>query len=280
MTRILILLFLISTSVFSKSIPVLDAAKKGLIKVEVKGKGGYTGDVIEMNITNISGKDLELLLEPGLRLDSKDSTQQDILVNRTETFVLAKGKKKVLAVSGMCCQAHNHSPKKESKFSIGKMADSLLIKMANFINEKKFYSNSAAQHGVWVISDKNPVNSIFDGSDSTATRLVTEFVCKLLNKPLPDYKIAYAPDTLLAFSNNATKIEGAIQYYLANNSNVTIAVYDSKGNVVQAFKKESPMNPGTYNFHYTVNVTGFPHGKYYLRVRVDGGLKKEVLLEF
>lgn len=264
----------------SSQILLPEAVKKGKVKIDIKGKGGHSGDVIEMIITNISGMLIELLLEPGLRLDSKDSAVQDILVNRKEKFLLDAGKKKTITVSGMCCQAHNHSPGKESQFSIGKMADSLLIKIARFIDEKKYYSSSAAQSGVWVISDNNPVESIYDPSDSSATRQVTEFVCKLLNKPIPDYRILYAADTASAFSNKPTHIEGKITYYVPNNSVVTIAIYDKTGKVVKAFMKEQPVNPGEYNLGYEFNVSTLPHGKYYLRVRVDGALKKEVELEF
>ena len=154
------------------------------------------------------------------------------------------------------------------------------MKMAKFIDEKKPHKSQAAQSGVWVVSDGNPMESIYDYSDTVATRLVTEYVCKLLNKPMPNYRIRYAVDSLSAFSNQPTHIEGKLTYYVPNTSVVTIAIYDKNGKVVKWFMKEQPVNPGEYNLGYEFNVSTLPHGKYYLRVRVDGALKKEVELQF
>ena len=56
-----------ASAVFS----IEEAAKKGLIKLSFKAKGGYTGDVIEMKIKNLTNKKLDLKIEAGRILDSK-----------------------------------------------------------------------------------------------------------------------------------------------------------------------------------------------------------------
>src|ERR1700758_4672881 len=51
-----------------------------LIKVDIKGLGGYQGPCIAMQIKSEHNEPMVVFVEAGRRLDSKDSTQQDILV--------------------------------------------------------------------------------------------------------------------------------------------------------------------------------------------------------
>ncbi|MGZ4118939.1 MAG: hypothetical protein ACXVPY_15730, partial [Bacteroidia bacterium] len=89
------------------SFSIEEAAKKGMIKLSIKGKGGYTGDVIAMKIQNLTNKIIDLKLEAGRRLDSKKENEQDILVTQPQEFVLNANQNKTINIFGMCCQAHN-----------------------------------------------------------------------------------------------------------------------------------------------------------------------------
>ncbi len=123
------------------SFSIEDAAKKGLIKLSIKAKGGYTGEVIEMKIKNLTNRKLELNIEAGRILDSKKNVEQDILVTKKEDFFVIANQLKTLNVFGMCCQAHNAAPQNNSDYAVGKLADSNLIKLACYIDKNKQYSN-------------------------------------------------------------------------------------------------------------------------------------------
>ena len=73
---------LISPMLAAGCYTVDDAAKKGLIKYIFKSKGGYTGNVIELKIENLTDEMLDLKIEAGRRLDSKVDAEQDILVTQ------------------------------------------------------------------------------------------------------------------------------------------------------------------------------------------------------
>ena len=277
----LILPFFIFLNVGAQTamLSIEQAKKQGLIKVDISGKGGYTGDVILFAVKNISQKDLQLNIEAGRRLDSKDSTEQDILVNRNEIFALKKGESKNINVSGMCCQAHNHSPQEKSVFSIGKMASPLLVKIAEYIDLHKLHSRGVAQDAVWVLSDNNPVESIYDSADTLTSNNLTRFVCSLTNQPFPNFRIMYEK-SVEPFSNKPTKVTGDITYYVQNNGLVTIAIYDKFGKSVKIFSLDQPTEPGEYHIGYEFNVATLPHDIYYLRVLIDGQKKKEVPIKF
>jgi len=153
---ILMAMSIFTNSMFAnKCVSVEEAARKGLVKLSIKSRGGFTGEVIEMNIQNNTNQKLDLNVEAGRRLDSKNNTEQDILVTRSQEFFVNGKQSKTLKVYGMCCQAHNSSPKVNSIYNVGKLADSNLVKLANFIDKNKYYKDGAAQDAVWSISNKN-----------------------------------------------------------------------------------------------------------------------------
>lgn len=254
------------------------AAKKGMVKFTIKGKGGYTGEVIQMKVKNLYAKRFKLKLPAGHRLDSKDSTQQDILVTKPEEFVLNAKEERTISVWGMCCQAHNGSPNEKSEFRIGRMADSLLIKLAQFIDANKLHKSYTAQSAVWVISDNNRMESI-SGSDKEEVKSVQEFVSKLTGKPMPKYTIDYEQEAGRAFSGKPKELKGAIAYYLNANALVTCGVYDQRGKIVELFFRDKPRDPGHHVYEFTFHTSGIPNGAYYVKVFADGQLKAEEKVE-
>lgn len=266
--------------VFATSeLSIEDALKKGLIQLVIKGKGGYTGDVITMKIKNTCNKSLSINLEAGRRLDSKNNNEQDILVTHAqEIFVSAKQQKDV-NVFGMCCQAHNSSPKFNSIYTIGKLADSSLIKLAVFIDKNKYYTNSTAQEAVWTISDNNSLASIYGGDKETVTSL-RNYVSKITGRKIPTYDITYRQDNENDVMGKASKIEGVFDYSLPASSHVTIAIYDSEGHLVQVLFENISHEKGLYKLYYTFRTRNIPEGTYYARMKMDGILQKEEKIEF
>lgn len=265
-------------SIYAITYTVEEAAKKGLVKLAIKGKGGYTGSVIEMKIKNVTDQCLSLVLEAGRRLDSKDNTQQDILVTKSENFYMAARKEQAFNVFGMCCQAHNSSPKANSVYSIGKMADSSLIKLADYIDKNKFYENYTAQQAVWTISDNNSLASIESG-DRKEVEGMRGFVSKLTGRPIPAYDLRYKRDGDGAMGR-PHQIEATIAYQLDHGNNVTMAIYNSEGRMVQLLFDKYQHDKGDYKLYYTFRIGNLPAGKYYTKMTMDGVIVKQEEIAF
>ncbi len=256
-----------------------DAAKKGLIKLSIKGKGGFTGDVIEMKIKNLTNKKIDLKLEAGRILDSKKNNEQDILVTNAQNFFVNANQLKTISVFGMCCQAHNAAPQNNSDYAVGKLADSSLIKLACFIDENKQYSNYTAQQAVWTISDNNSLASIWGGEKEVVIAL-RNFVSKITGRPIPPYDITYNKESDNNVIGRASKIEGVFNYSVPVNGKVTIGIYDNSGHLVQLLFKDISHQKGECKLYYTFRTRNLDPGTYYARMNLDGNLQKEMKIEF
>jgi hypothetical protein len=273
----------ITFSLNAKSVSIEKLIIEGKIFAEIISKGGHIGCVIEMKVKNISGSQQEIKIEAGRRLDMPDSlNRQDILVSKEEEFILAAGGTKTIEIHGFCCQASKGSPGKGDKFTIGKMADSLLIKLARFIDKNNLWKSSNAQNAVWVLSDKKNIAGIAHlGDTCKANLLLLDFVCKLINYKLPEYQVHYKPATQngSVFNDNALKITGRMEYFCKTNSAVSFGFYEVDGDLAMPFFTEKYHNPGNYAFNWEFNVDGLPKGKYQVRLRMDGQVVKVINID-
>lgn len=278
--NIFVWLSAISISPLAHGITVEEAAKKGLIKLTIKSKGGHVGNVIEMNIKNLTSKSWPMNLEAGRKLDSKNNEEQDILIVKSEEFILKPNEQKKLEVYGMCCQAHNDSPTKENQYTIGKMADTTLIKLAKFIDSSKYHSSYTAQQAVWTISDNESIAMISGGNNDEASAL-QKYVSKVTGRPIPKYSISYrngANDG--GVLGRASRIDAIFGYTLADNAKVAMAIYDASGKLVQTVMADKFHEKGEYKLYYTFKTYSLPRGTYYARLTENGEVKKEEALEF
>lgn len=273
-----VVLSITEVPLFASSISVQEAEKKGLIKLIIKSKGGYTGNVIEMNVTNNTSHGLALKVEAGRKLDSKTDAQQDILVTHAqEVFVSAK-QKISFNVKGMCCQAHNSSPKAGALYSAGVMADSNLIKLANYIDKNKYYEDHTAQQAVWTVSDDNSLGSI-TGPDKKIVDGLREYVSKVTGKTIPPYEVRYGNGTEGDLLGHPTRIDGIFSYALSTNCQADIVITDENGRVVQLLFEDLTHERGNYKLYYTFRTRNLPKGTYYAILRMDGAAMKKEKIE-
>ena len=263
-----------------KNMSVEDAIKNKLVTVSIKGVGGYTGDVIAIKMKNLFDHVVTMGVEAGRRLDSQNQKDQDILVNRAVTLSLMPHESKTFLVSGMCCQAHHAGPTNKSEFSIGKMADTNLVKLARYIDLNKWHSNSIAQKAVWVVSDNNPMEDI--GGYDPVSKKLQAFITKLTGKEIPKYKVEYehTEDGGAVYSGVPASIKGTFEYQTYTNGLVTFGIYDAAGHVVQMFFADVPREQGFYIFDYEFKTSNLPSGTYFARFRFDGQVRQEQKFTF
>lgn len=272
----------------SDTVAINLAVVKGIIKFSATSKGGYTGNVLSVDVKNNSANSIFLSIPAGHIFDSEVETEQDLLVTKNYLVELLPAKKQKIGIFAMCCQASKGSPQLNHKYKVGKLSDNKnLVKLANFIEKYKYNDFYPAQQAVWVLSDGNRLETISGELDLQVKNikyyLTTLGIKDELGKPIqmPWYEITYKPgDSTAVFSNKATKITGEFNYYLQNNANVTIGIYTPQGKIIKMFVNGDMQDPGNKSYPFIWKVDDLQAGTYLMRIYGDNQLKKEAKIIF
>jgi hypothetical protein len=274
----IIVCVLIPVAVSAKKVSIADAIKKKMITATAKGLGGHSGTVIEMVLKSNTNEPLEIEIEPGRKFHPEDPGMQDILVSRSQLIPLKPMASQTIRVSGFCCIAGNSSPSLGTKFRVGNMADSNLIKLARYINANKLWDYHEAQDAVWIFSDDHKVNSV-DVTDSKANGLL-DFVCKLKNVKKPEYTIEYEEIPNVPYSGKGITVKGFFKCNITQpNGKLVMAIYDAAGKELSADEMNAPPKTGVFDMEFQFSIKNYPPGKYFGRVIIEGKTMGEVVME-
>ncbi len=263
--RLIIFILTFAVSNFSYAgntnfISVETLVKENKVSVNIIGKGGHSEECIDFLIESKTKDTLFVLVEPGRRLVSDDSTLQDILILKKYEIELPPFASVNISVYGFCCQSSNSSPAPKSLFRIGLMAPKNWVKLAEFIDRNNFKSG-AVQNAVWVLSDNHPVSSIYAKAKDSEYRL-KKFVAELKGEELPWYSLTYKRDTARLFSGKPEKIFGKINYHLKHNTVLSVIIKNEYNETITTLIKEVAKGPGDYIYYVDMSVLSWPKGKY------------------
>jgi hypothetical protein len=226
---------------------VLDLRQRGKLRISGTGRGGYNSTCLSVNYSSIVTDTVYGSLEPGTIFISDDPKAQDILITRIDRFVAVPKKSGELVAWGYCCRAHRAGPLKGNKFGQIKRANDTLLKLARYLNTN-YYSITAEQHAVWVISDGNPVASIPEGEKRENVPLRKK-VCELIGEEYPWYTVEYESGNQ-PFSNKPKRVYGEIAYQIANGCMVDAVLYNEDGTTLKVLMQGVPKQPGRYVFWF------------------------------
>ena len=258
------------------------AIEKKLVSVEINGKGGHSGECIEMHIESLLEDDTLLRIEKGRRLISDDSTIQDILIVKEIQLFLAANEKKTINLFGFCCQASNGGPRAGSIFDIGFVEDSSFILLAEYLG-KSGLPLDVMQSAVWVLSDNHSISSIHNDNENDREKMKELYYLiagiKGLEFKYPWYTLKYKQDTTRLFSNRPNKFFAEIEYGINNPSNVDLVIRDTLNRHVLNIFTNKPHHPNNYKYRFNLNVGDWPKGKYFLILYVDNQAKMRKAFE-
>ena len=266
------LAFAIVANAKHRQLSLESAAKQNLLKFKIKGTGTHQGKCLNLQLESSCPDSLWLTLEAGCRLDSKNESEQDILVTQEQIFVLGGFQKASTKIAGYCCQATNSSPEKNADFTIGKPIDKNLTSIARYLSSHPADEHTT-QSAVWCVSNKKPLASI--------PKIHTDlraFVSTITGEPLPWYEVEYnTSSNNVAASQQANKVFGYIDYKLEQEGKLKIELRDSKGRLMMNISNQKNVAKGEHDFWFEMQVSNYPKGKYYLHFLSDDGIvtKKE-----
>jgi hypothetical protein len=246
------------------TISVQTASVKKAIDLKITGAGGYQGKSIKMVLKSLRDDSFFVHVEAGRRLDSKDSSEQDILVIKDEFILMTSKKQTTIDVTGYCCQAHNHAPSLGSVFYPGQLADENLYKLAQYLKMANLSSGSI-QNAIWCISDNNELSSVVDDGTEPVNKL-RRFLSKLKNIEVPWYNIFYKKTPGSLFSGTPERITGNVDYYISDLAHVVANIRDDAGGIVFTKDIGKSINRGQYTYNLEWYPKDLPKGNYTLRL--------------
>ncbi len=151
----------------SSTMPLFDAKKMGKLQINVRGSynpnqiqpnlvSSYYGKCIDIRLQNMTDSTLNLVLNSGTILLSKDTTVQNMVVTKTQHFQLAPKQQKVDRLFAMCGQKPKSSPDIYVRYEIGTLGNSQMVRLAQVI-ESNQAQNKAGQYAVWAVTDHNVI---------------------------------------------------------------------------------------------------------------------------
>lgn len=239
---------------------IFNLVAQNKIKVTTTSLGGYQGKCVQLVIQNLTSENQHVVLTPGRRLVSDDTTIQDIFIVKRSEIIVASKQTSTMYGYGFCCQSTNHGPYKDATFTLGYMAPPEWIKLAQHIDSNE-YPTSIIQSAVWSISNGHSLSSIYS-KDREKIQGLLSIVAEIKNEELPWYYFTYERDTSQLFSGRASRIHGQIDYFLRNNVSVTVVVRNSKGQVVKKLMDGHVYNHGKHSFDVDFSVRNWPKGTY------------------
>lgn len=246
------------------------AIERSLVKVGAESLGAYQGYCIRMDIWNLSGDSLQIVIEPGRRLRAMNGNYQDILLTGGERVVLKAGEVKQLRVKGFCCQLSGLAPSPGVRYEAGALADTPLVLLARYLSLRDL-EDQTSQAAVWALSDRRPTAAITAENDSLAQAL-REFVAVIKDEVLPWYRIIsktyrYHNGVIQVFN---LRLQGTLSYTSGTADYVTLLVTNASGETVCEVKQEwlKPASQGKYRLD--LPVAGLPGGIYQVRLLSPG----------
>jgi hypothetical protein len=255
-----------------------EAHKAGRVGVEAKSLGGHLDKCLALKLFNNTSSVQEVVLEPGLLFDSNNNNQQDLINTNSEIFTLQPGKTLTKHINAYCIQAHNMSPQSEAKYTYRGFADSSLLKVANYINTNKV-SGDLAQQALWVISDKNDLESVNGGNEEQKKKMLDFLSSTFKLKKKGNYELFYKHDPNMAFSGKVIRVKGKIDYDLAKAGYNSLVIQDASGTTYAIMYFKQFEKAGKHSKPFDFFTKGLASGVYYARVYSNQKLLKEEAIE-
>lgn len=152
------------------------------------GNGVHYGRCMDVIIESHLDTFVVLKLDAGYSLIPEDSTFQTMYVTKSMEFPLYPNSTIPFSVYAMCGEIHDQPPFYGVKYSLGALADSLVLKTIEVV-EREYLQNIVGQHMVWAVANSaNKAELVKYGADSisldkTISTLQANYInCSLVNE--------------------------------------------------------------------------------------------------
>jgi hypothetical protein len=173
-------------------ISITEAIDNGMLEVSVSGSydprifhevvdknGNHYGKCMAIVLKSKIDTFALLRLDCGTQLVPSDSSFQTMIATREVVFPLYANKTYATQFYAMCGELHDAAPNMTTTFSIGELADTGLVKLANYLGEN-YIQNMPGQHAMWAYTDQAGFDELKKyGADSLSIAITKEILNKV-----------------------------------------------------------------------------------------------------
>jgi hypothetical protein len=169
-----------------------EAIDKGMLDLKISGAynpsiflevadndGVHYGKCMTMILKSKIDSGILLRLDCGTQLIPFDTSVQTMIVTQKAVFPLYPNKTYATRFYAMCGQLHDAAPYFEKTFRIGELADTGLVKLANYLGDN-YIQNMIGQHAMWAYTDEADFEELKKyGADSLSIAKTKEILTNL-----------------------------------------------------------------------------------------------------
>lgn len=261
------------------TVDLAEAISQKWVELEAVGLGGHRGEKVKLVCKNRRGSALRLKIQAGQLLLPGDENQQTLVVAEEKTVAISLKTPAEILLKTFCTEPGEASPTTGMNFTVGLLAAENVRKMLEFLSKSGKMEAVEAQSAIWSVCEKG--NFSVGGIGETA---LTAEACRLLNRPVPGYRINYETRETpgqAAFSGKALVVDGNYKYVLAKDEKLTMTLFDADGKAIKVLSKDRPATAGEHRSSLHLEVRGLKQGRYFWRLTTQSGeVVKEEELEF
>lgn len=252
-----------------KNVPVSmtleEAIQKKMVNCRYTSNGAYSGESVELSITNLSGTPLQITIPVGTVFKPNDEGDQDLIVVEQQMIALNGKSTGSQTLDGFCMEANDHAPAAENGMKLSKTTNTKLKDLATFLNGKD-YDHQTIQSAVWVVSNGHSIGDI--DQDSEKGKALRTYLSTLTGEKDPWYETTRVqtvrPDRVI--ENNPISVTGKIQFVSDGKIKIHEVVQKVNGEVKNTSSDIEFPRQGKWNYQFTLTVKGWEKGNYEVKV--------------
>lgn len=257
-----------SKTVSSISLTLQEAIDQRLINATPMSLGSHSESSVSLNIKNVHNKTIELRVPAGTLYHPQNEDEQTLLQIQDEILVLKPNTTNEIVLDAYCTESYDGSPTEGSSMHIATTKDQKLLGLINHLNGKDIASTEV-QDAVWAITDNRDLAYIERTNNDT--RALRQYVAQETGREDSWYD---APQNVTVdedgrFNFETVAIDGQIKFTCKVGDAIHEEIVGPDGEIM--FKGGKIFNArGTIvNYKFSIKVTGWPKGEYYVRLH-DG----------
>ena len=269
--RLLLFVLLFSLTSFAglQRLNLSDALLKHVVKAEGVGKGGYSGQALKLHLTNTSGNQLLITVDPGILFRPEDTMQQDLVLAGGEKVILPPFKDATVEVFTFCAKSYAHAPGTGQAFLFLKKGSDTLVQVLNYLQQKNLLRTTMAQSAIWVVTNGHDLSGVYDAAYPRQQEALIEFLSNLTGRKKPDVFHVYEQRTeegVAVFNPKVLQIIGSFEAQLDAPLKLSLGVYDEAGTLIQPVFENRIFGKGGHRFKVDFEAKNVAAGNYFIRL--------------